>query len=562
MEGACMGAVTPKTDCPHVSNVSEARVVDVEMPCSGCGDAEENWICLTCFEVHCGRFRPGQHMLGHYRRNPTHHIAASFSDLSVWCYSCVHEGNQGCYIEMNETQPHVERLAAAKFGEQHPPPEVTSAKNGLKQLEVSNPSGFFDVKFDSSAPMAAHKWSEQPEVFKWIQCRPSGCGTELGNYSIFGESDRATKKSVVAKVLSKKYSNQCEDRKFGSFLGMVIGDSLGAPMEFRPIRYDWDEDDIQVKDMTYDIKSRFSVKPGQWTDDSSMGLCIADSLLVTNKFTPMDLKMRFVLWWECGYNNAFGRDNDRLRKTSIGLGGNISQSFDEFMKVGYAFTKKGDENTSGNGSLMRNAAIPIFYFNSPDEAQEVARLQSLTTHQGIEASELCRLLTAIVIKCASHESDPETIKKDVLGNIDKFFKSDTKSVMHLARSEQETPTEGKDWDLGERNWNWKRANHEFAPQRAEKQPDYIGSYAMDNMAMSLHIVWSTSSFQEAVLKAANQCGDADTVAAVTGQIAGSIYGLSAMSESWITPILKWDNEGDIFLRVQKVCFIFKKSVNE
>eukprot|EP01060_Flectonema_neradi_P031354 TRINITY_DN4738_c1_g1_i1.p1 TRINITY_DN4738_c1_g1~~TRINITY_DN4738_c1_g1_i1.p1 ORF type:complete len:414 (+),score=80.55 TRINITY_DN4738_c1_g1_i1:46-1287(+) len=408
MEGACMGAVTPKTDCPHVSNVSEARVVDVGMPCSGCGDGEENWICLTCFEVHCGRFKQ-QHMLGHYRRNPTHHIAASFSDLSIWCYSCLDkDGNQGCYISMPEVEPHFARLSASKFGEENPPPEVAAARDGLRNLD---PASFFKVNYDPSAPLTEHKWSDQPEVFKWIQCRPSGCGTELIKYSIFGESDAPTKQAAVSKVLSKKYDSPAEDRKYGSFLGMVVGDSLGAPMEFRPLRYDWEDDDLQVRDMTYDIKSRFSVKPGQWTDDSSMGLCLADSLLVTNKFTPIDLKMRFVLWWECGYNNAFGNDPDRLRKTSIGLGGNISQSFDEFMKVGHAFTKKGDENTSGNGSLMRNAAVPLFYFNNIKEAQEVARLQSLTTHQGIEASELCRMLTAIVIKCASHPStDPEVVK--------------------------------------------------------------------------------------------------------------------------------------------------------
>ena len=72
--------------------------------------------------------------------------------------------------------------------------------------------------------------------------------------------------------------------------------------------------------------NQFKLKPGQYTDDSSMSHCMADNLLIHGKIDCIDLRSKFVVWWTKGYNNAFRKDNNRVGffgRTSVGLGGTI-----------------------------------------------------------------------------------------------------------------------------------------------------------------------------------------------------------------------------------------------
>jgi len=112
--------------------------------------------------------------------------------------------------------------------------------------------------------------------------------------------------------------------------------------------------------------------------------------------------------------------------------------------------------------------------------------------------------------------------------------------------------ENKHLQLADRNWNWKSEDFHYSESRATDQPGYVGSYAMDCLSMALHCVWTTETFSEAVLKCANIRGDADTVSAVTGQIAGALYGISQIPTPWLQAVQKWDNDGDISLRAFKL----------
>jgi len=111
---------------------------------------------------------------------------------------------------------------------------------------------------------------------------------------------------------------------------------------------------------------------------------------------------------------------------------------------------------------------------------------------------------------------------------------------------------GKEVTLKDRNWNWKDDYFKYAKSRAKAQPGYVGSYAMDAMAMALHCVWSTNSFTEALLKCANTRGDSDSVCAVAGQIAGAIYGLKSIPKDWVQAVLTWDKNHFIPLRAYKL----------
>eukprot|EP00755_Sulcionema_specki_P005128 Sspe_Gene.31893::Locus_15674_Transcript_1_1_Confidence_1.000_Length_1596::g.31893::m.31893 len=165
---------------------------------------------------------------------------------------------------------------------------------------------------------------------RYISCRQSrhACGPgALSSYTILGNCNEAILAGQRALRAVRRGEGAKEmDRAMGCTVGNVVGDALGAPMEFSVVRYG----STTLRGMDHDevwqshSYNSFNLKPGQWTDDASMGLCLADSLLVRGKFDPLDLRARFRLWNQYGYNNSFGRDPKRTYRGSIGLGGNIS----------------------------------------------------------------------------------------------------------------------------------------------------------------------------------------------------------------------------------------------
>ena len=141
---------------------------------------------------------------------------------------------------------------------------------------------------------------------------------------------------------------------------------------------------------------------------------------------------------------------------------------------------------------------------------------------------------------------------DILDNLGKTFITDVASVKYLANSKQE----GNDKD---RNWNWKfKGQYKYSPKRAKEKPGYVGSYAMDNMAMSLNILYNTDNFRNALVKIVNIRGDSDSVASVVGQIAGAYYDIETIPGDWIEAINRWDN-GEIALRGYMLARLHNKS---
>ena len=106
-------------------------------------------------------------------------------------------------------------------------------------------------------------------------------------------------------------------------------------------------------------------------------------------------------------------------------------------------------------------------------------------------------------------------------------------------------------DERDRFWEWTNQFFDYSPKRLSLNKEYIGSYCMDALAMSLNILHYTSSFTEAVARAANIGGDADTVAAIVGAIAGAFYGLSPRILELYSDILKWD-DNRIVIRAWKL----------
>lgn len=334
-----------------------------------------------------------------------------------------------------------------------------------------------------------------------------------------------------------------EKRSIGSMLGMGIGDAYGAIFEFGNVDVHLYNADIYNQNFNSDIDWKWGnndTKEG-WTDDSSMGLCLADSLIVNNgSFNPQDIMRRFLAWWYCGYNNA--SMYQKTKSKSWGLGGNISKSFYEYLKEPVDYTKAGKITTSGNGSIMRNAAIPIAYHNDLNLAMEYAEKQSKVTHKGNEAAGCCRLLTYIVWNILN-ENKKNTLKETLDSLLTEENLNDvnlvTDSVKGLALSKENVES---DKDKGSyENWNWKNKIFKYNETRSNDSPGYIGAYAMDNMAMSLHILYHTTSFEQAINVATHLCGDADSVASVVGQIAGAFYGVDKIPVEWIKKMYVFDH---------------------
>lgn len=326
-------------------------------------------------------------------------------------------------------------------------------------------------------------------------------------------------------------SSEKELRAIACMCGMMIGDAFGAPIEFSQLTYNNPDPIVNITNTEH-----FDLKAGQFTDDTSMGLCLADSLIVNKKLDPIDLALRFVAWWWLGYNNAFKYDKNRENRSSVGLGGNISQSLNNFVKYGEPYTKSGDLNTSGNGSIMRNAPVPIMYWNNIKEGLLVAEKQSKVTHQGTVAAECAMLLTYICSIWINDNMVP-------LDGIIKMFQTNDETMLKIKNSEHP--------------FDWKNVNFRFDEKRSSDQPRYIGSFSADCLAIALHCVNSTNNFKDAIIKCCNHGGDADSTGSVTGQLAGSLYGYNNIPTAWLTTCYKW-HKGEIIVRAHKLFHALEK----
>ena len=172
------------------------------------------------------------------------------------------------------------------------------------------------------------------------------------------------------------------DRAIGALLGLAVGDALGTTLEFT--RRDAHE---PVTDMIGG--GPFGLAPGQWTDDTSMALCLADSLLANGGLDEADLMRRFVRWWRDGENSCTGDCFD--------IGNTVSAALGAFERDGVALAGSLGHWSAGNGSLMRLAPVALFWHDDRQAGEDAARRQSLTTHGAPAAVEACGHFAGLLI---------------------------------------------------------------------------------------------------------------------------------------------------------------------
>ena len=177
----------------------------------------------------------------------------------------------------------------------------------------------------------------------------------------------------------------------GALLGLAAGDALGTTLEFRAPGTFEPLDDLVGG-------GPFRLPAGAWTDDTSMALCLAESLLACGGFDPADQMRRYVRWWHEGHLSSTG--------TCFDIGNTVRQALARFERTGDPWSGSTAPKTAGNGSLMRLAPVVLAFAPAPAEAIRLAGESSRTTHGAREAIDACRYFAALLIGALAVEGRP------------------------------------------------------------------------------------------------------------------------------------------------------------
>jgi ADP-ribosyl-[dinitrogen reductase] hydrolase len=273
------------------------------------------------------------------------------------------------------------------------------------------------------------------------------------------------------------------DRYRGALLGLACGDAVGTTVEFRS-RGSFP----RVTDMVGG--GPFGLKAGQWTDDTSMALCLAESLVQKGQFDALDQMNRYMNWWMWGYQSSTGECFD--------IGGTVCRALERFQKTGDPFAGSTDRHSAGNGSLMRLAPVVLFGFPDEEHVANLAAESSRTTHAAAEAVECCQLFGVLLAKALKGEPKDALIGSDIPSLSEPAVISIAKAA-YLSKPAEAICGTG---------------------------------YCVASLEAALWCFHRTTSFEHAVLEAANLGDDADTTAAIVGQIAGAHYGVEAIPKAW------------------------------
>lgn len=272
------------------------------------------------------------------------------------------------------------------------------------------------------------------------------------------------------------------DRAVGCLLGLAVGDAVGTTVEFR-LRGSF----VPLVDMIGG--GPFRLRPGEWTDDTSMALALAESLAGRDDLDEQDLMRRFVAWWRHGAYSHNGRCFD--------IGATTAAALARFERSGDPVAGDVRPGAAGNGSLMRLAPVAIWGAHVGEaRLRDVARRQSATTHATAACLDACEAYALLLSGVLSGGALVATLRRA------------GKQVPAMAR-----------YLLAD-------------PKRPPGAVESTG-YVLHTLDAAIWAVRSTADFRSAVLAAANLGGDADTTAAVAGQLAGAFYGASAIPVEWL-----------------------------
>ena len=294
-----------------------------------------------------------------------------------------------------------------------------------------------------------------------------------------------------------------KDRSRGALIGLAVGDALGAAVEFKsPGSF--------APVTGYRNGGAHRLEAGEWTDDTSMALALADSI-ATVGWDLNDQADRYVQWWNTGKYSVNGRCFDIGITTRFALGNFVAKR---------NALESGDrsEGASGNGSIMRLAPVPIrfghLYVDQIGELSRLAEESSLATHASEQCVSACRYLATVLAGLIHGEERDEVLSPN---------------WQPLQQLNEIKPLHPLIQEIAKGSF------------RQRQPPAIKGSgWVVKSLEASLWAFHGADTFKEAVLKAVNLGDDADTTGAICGQLAGAYWGESGISESLRAGLARMD----------------------
>jgi ADP-ribosylglycohydrolase len=322
---------------------------------------------------------------------------------------------------------------------------------------------------------------------------------------------------------TQPHDNVTHSRIIGSLIGLAVGDALGASVEFRPQQYLAAH---PVREMM--SGGTWGLRAGQWTDDTSMALCLASSLITKKGFNPYDQMVRYKWWYKYGYLSSTGQCFDIGNATRNSLEefyrrqNMLKQDFDlwsdfdvdqlslEFLKQIKFNVNCSQEGVAGNGALMRLAPVPLFFHRTPALAVEFSGQSARLTHGDKMAVDACRYYGALIVAALHGETKESILSNQFYYTHQDWFGSQPlhDDVVNVARGSFKRPGGYKDGIRGKGQIVWA-------------------------LEAALWAFWSAPSFEKGALNAVNLGDDTDTTAAIYGQLAGAYYGYNRIPQKWV-----------------------------
>lgn len=304
-------------------------------------------------------------------------------------------------------------------------------------------------------------------------------------------------------------------------LGTALGDALGVPVEFEH-RQELEKNPV-VGMREYGTHNQ---PQGTWSDDSSLALCLAESLC--NGYNLNDIADKFIKWYYDGYCTPYGRVFDVGVTTARAI---------SYLQSGCKPELAGmdRERDNGNGSLMRILPLVPYILNMEEEDRfRIIEEVSSLTHRHPRSILACISLCEFAIQYINSQS------------VEKAYQAMQQTILQLLKKEM----------FIEEDIPFKKLvglSYEVFKNIELKDIRSTG-YVIDTLEASLWCVFNTTNYKDAVLKAVNLGDDTDTVGAITGGLAGIIYGYDTIPSEWLEVLAK---KNDIIELADKLDSIMK-----
>lgn len=298
------------------------------------------------------------------------------------------------------------------------------------------------------------------------------------------------------------------DNALGALVGLAVGDAVGTTLEFKS------RDSEHVSDMQGG--GPFILNAGEWTDDTSMALCVAETYLAENRMNTDTLRKFLLRWYQTGENSSNGRCFD--------IGNTTRFALEQYLHVGPSWYGNTEKHTAGNAGLVRQAPVSIFRRKSLRAIYFESQAQSRATHGAVESIDACQFLGLILHHLINGHQKEEAFSPHIFPLCARVMIINAGEYKHKAR-------------------------HQIRSS----------GYVIDTLEAAMWAVWNTDNFRDAILLATNLADDADSVAATAGQLAGALYGYSEIPQDWKDKLVQHERiaalAGDLFDRAPEDNFL-------